>query len=347
MNVLKKLSWNKSRALLGLIIFLSHYCLLGEAATLSITGGGSTFAAPLYSKWAANYRQVDESVEINYQPTGSAAGVRQFVAETTFFGASDDPMKESEIMQAKWPILQIPTVIGAVVITYNLPNVSVSLKMDGELIGAIFSGQVIKWNDARIQKLNPKVTLPDLPIVVAYRSDGSGTTAVFSEYLSLKTKDWKNKFGQGKSIKFAVGLGGKGNDGVLGLVRQNPGAIGYMEMTFAMANKLTMASIKNNNGIFVEPSVKALTAAASDITKIKDMRVSLLGSLDKGSYPISSFTYILLRQKMQKESGQKLIGFLNWALNQGQTTATELHYGALPKIFREAALKSLSTVKFE
>lgn len=303
------------------------------AAPTLINGAGSTFAAPLYAKWVAEYKQIDSSVEINYQAIGSGGGIRQFLAGTIDFGATDDPMNDKEIKEAKSPMLHVPTAIGGVAITYNIPGVPKGLKLTGELLAEIYLGTITKWDDAKIKALNPEAKLPSQFIVVASRADGSGTTAVFTEYLSGASKDWKDKVGKGKAIKFPTGLGGKGNEGITGLVRQNPGAIGYVELTYAMVNNLALASIKNPAGEFVEPSLASLTAAAGSVKTVPaDLRLSLLNAPGKTAYPISAFTYLLVSQKMDANKGPKMIGFLKWALDKGQTVAATIHYAPLPDV---------------
>ena len=303
------------------------------AAPTLINGAGSTFAAPLYAKWVAEYKQIDPQVEINYQAIGSGGGIRQFIAGTVDFGATDDPMKKDEIEQVKGGVYHLPTAIGGIAITYNVPGVTKTLKLTAEVIADIYLSKITKWDDAKIKALNPGITLPPQFIVVAYRADGSGTTAVFTEYLSGASAEWLGKAGKGKSIKFPTGLGGKGNEGVTGLVRQNPGAIGYVELTYAKVNNLTMAAIKNPAGQFVEPSLDSLTAAAASVKNVPaDLRLSLLNAPGKTAYPISVFTYLLVSQKMDNNKGPKLVGFLNWALDKGQTVASTINYAPLPEV---------------
>lgn len=325
---------------------LAMISLGAVAAPTLINGAGSTFAAPLYSKWIAEYRSIDKSVEINYQSIGSGGGVRQFIAGTTDFGASDDPMKDDEIKQLKSPMVHIPTALGAVVITYNIPGVTQSLKLTAEVLAEIFLGKITKWDDAKIKALNPGVTLPSQMIVVAFRADGSGTTAVFTEYLAAKSPEWLAKVGKGKSVKFPTGLGGKGNEGVTGLVRQNPGAIGYIEMTYARVNNLPMASVKNKSGQFVLPSLDSVTSAASSFKAIPaDLRMSVLDATGKDAYPISSYTYMLVSKKMDATKGPAFLSFLKWALDKGQDLAQTLSYAPLPKAVQEKAKQALASIK--
>lgn len=318
-----------------------------QAAPTLINGAGSTFAAPLYSKWIVEYRSKDPSVEINYQSIGSGGGIRQFIAGTTDFGATDDPMKDNEIKQARNGAIHLPTAIGAVAITYNLKGVN-GLRLSPEVIADIYSGKVTKWNDERIKKLNPKENLPNQFIVVCHRADGSGTTAVFTEYLSQVTPDWKSKIGHGKSVKFPTGLGGKGSEGVTGLVKQNPGAIGYVEMTFARVNKLPMAAIRNKSNQFVEPTLESVSAAMKSLKSISaDLRLKFLNAPGKEAYPIAAPTYIVVPQEMPAEKGEKIVNFLKWALTDGQKLATELEYGALPAGVAQKALSRLAGIRLK
>jgi phosphate transport system substrate-binding protein len=304
-----------------------------HAETISINGAGATFPAPLYTKWFSEYRHADPSVEINYQPIGSGGGIRQLTDKTVDFGASDAPMTDEQLSKASPSVIHIPTVLGAVVITYNLPELKKPLQLSGDVVADLFLGKITKWNDARIVKLNPGVTLPATDVLVAHRSDGSGTTAVFSDYLSKVSPEWKQKVGTGPALNWPTGLGGKGNDGVTNTVKQTPGAIGYIELTFAETNKLPYASIKNKAGKFVVPSPATVSNAAAGALKEmpKDFRVSITDSAGKDAYPISAFTYLLVYQKMDAKKGPKLVKFLNWALKGGQKDAEPLHYAPLPK----------------
>jgi phosphate transport system substrate-binding protein len=330
---------------LALVIVIS-IVQLAQAAPIQITGAGSTFAGPLYAKWIAEFHSQDASVEINYQAIGSGGGVRQFIAGTTDFGGTDDPMKDDEIKQVSGTVLHIPTAIGAVALTYNLPSVGKPLKFTGDILADIYLGKITKWDDKKIKALNPGVSIPNQPIVVAFRADGSGTTAVFTDFLSQESREWKASVGNGKSVKFPVGLGGKGNDGVTGLVRQNPGSIGYIEMTFAKINKLPMGLIKNPSGQFVEPSVDAVKAAAAGVKVTSDdLRLSILNAPGKLAYPISAFTWVIVHQEMSASKGPKLTAFLKWALDQGQSLAVNLHYGPLPEVIQKKALKAVDSMR--
>jgi phosphate transport system substrate-binding protein len=323
------------------------------AATTSgadLTGAGATFPAPLYSKWFDSYA-TKSGVKINYQSIGSGGGIRQLSEQTVDFGASDAPMSDAELAKAKGgQVLHIPTALGAVVIIYNLPQVPTGLKLTGEVVAAIYQGQITKWNDARIASLNPGVQLPSTDILVVHRSDGSGTTYVFSDYLAAVSPAWATKPGKGKELQWPVGLGAKGNEGVTGQVKQAPGAIGYAELAYATQNKLSMASIRNANGEFVAPSIESVTAAAAGAAAkmgpTTDYRVSIVNAPGAGVYPVSSFTWILAYSKQADPAkGKKLTDFLRWALNEGQGMEAALDYAPLPEAMRTALLTRIDSIK--
>jgi phosphate transport system substrate-binding protein len=331
------------------LYFLSTF--LGSVAfadQVLINGAGATFPYPIYSKWFAEFHNVDPSVDINYQSIGSGGGIRQLLDKTIDFGASDAPMTDEQLAKANPPILHIPTVMGAVVITYNLPAVKQPLKLTGELIADLFMGKIENWNDPALVKLNPELAeVKDTPVIVTHRSDGSGTTMVFSDYLSKVSPEWKLKVGAGNALKWPVGLGGKGNEGVTGLVKQAPGSIGYTELSYSSNNRLPVAQVKNKDGNFVMPSAKAVTAAANSFIKNmpKDFRISITDASGKDSYPLSSFTYILVYQTMDAKKGQKFISFLNWALGDGQKLAEPLTYAPLPKALVGQVKQKIKEVK--
>jgi phosphate transport system substrate-binding protein len=323
------------------------------AATTSgadLTGAGATFPAPLYSKWFDAYA-TKSGVKINYQSIGSGGGIRQLSEQTVDFGASDAPMSDAELAKAKGgPVLHIPTALGAVVIIYNLPQVQTGLKLTGDVVAAIYQGQITKWNDARIASLNPGVQLPSTDILVVHRSDGSGTTYVFSDYLAAVSPAWASKPGKGKELQWPVGLGAKGNEGVTGQVKQAPGAIGYAELAYATQNKLAMASIRNANGEFVAPSIESVTAAAAGaaakLGPATDYRVSIVNAQGASVYPISSFTWILAYSRQgDAAKGKKLTDFLRWALNEGQGMEAALDYAPLPDVMRTALLTRIDSIK--
>lgn len=304
-----------------------------HAAPALINGAGATFPYPLYSKWFSDYRKIDTEVEINYQSIGSGGGIRQLMDKTIDFGASDAPMTDEQLSKAGQPVLHIPTVLGAVAVTYNLPGVQTSLKFSTQALAGIYLGQIKNWSDPMIQKLNPQAVLPNTPIMVTHRSDGSGTTAVFADFLSKVSPEWKSRVGVGTSLRWPTGLGAKGNEGVTGLIKQSPGSIGYVELAYAETNRLPVASIENKMNQFVAPSATAITAAAaaSQNSIPEDMRVSITYADGKNSYPIAAFTYLLFYQKTAGMKGEKLKKFLAWAIADGQKEAQSLGYAPLPK----------------
>lgn len=299
-----------------------------------INGAGSSFAFPIYSKWSSEYQKTKTDVKINYQSVGSGAGVQQIINQTVDFAGSDAPMQDAELASAKTKIIHIPTAMGAVVLAYNLPAYKAELKLTPELIAKIFSGKITRWDDSELLKLNPNLAqavAASPGILSVYRSDGSGTTSIFTEYLSVVDKEWKEKIGQGKTVNWPVGLAAKGNEGVTGNIRQNEGAIGYVEMTFALSNGLKMAIVKNQKGFFVNPSVEAVTASAENVKIPNDMRMSIINSANKKAYPISSFTYMLVPQVLTGQKGKDLLDFISWSVTTGQGFTTQLHYASLPK----------------
>ncbi len=313
---------------------ISNQYLVAQASgdTIDLQGAGATFPYPLYSKWIAEFQKVDPRVHINYQSIGSGGGIRQIVEHTVDFGASDAAMSDEELAKAPGTLLHIPMTLGAVVITYNVPGIG-SLKISPEVAAGIFLGEINRWNDPRLASLNAGVKLPDKPITIIYRSDGSGTTAIFTEYLSKISPAWKAKVGTGKSVKFPVGLGAKGNEGVAGQVKSSPGSIGYVELAYAKQTGLTFASIKNRAGAFVEPSLDGITAAAASVANAMpdDLRVSVVDAPGKTAYPIAAFTYILVYQdQADKVKGKALEQFLLWAIHEGQAFGPALFYAPLP-----------------
>jgi phosphate transport system substrate-binding protein len=304
------------------------------AAAQQLTGAGATFPNPIYTKWFSAYNQ-KTGVQINYQSIGSGGGIRQYTEGTVDFGATDGPMNEEQMSAVQGKVLHVPTVLGAVVLTYNLPSVgSAKLKFDGPTIAAIFLGSVKKWNDKRIAATNPGVTLPNADVIVAHRSDGSGTSYIFTDYLSKVSPEWKDKVGSATSVNWPAGLGGKGNEGVTQLVKQTEGSVGYVELIYAVANNLAYAEVKNAGGKFVEPSLASVTAAAASAKweKNTDFRVSITNAAGADAYPISSFTWLLVRPDMKDAAKAKALkGFLDWMLTpDAQKMASELQYAPLP-----------------
>jgi phosphate transport system substrate-binding protein len=311
---------------------------------LALQGAGATFPYPLYSKWISEYNKKNPSVKIDYQSIGSGGGIKQITEKTVDFGASDAPMKDDQLAAAPG-ILHIPTVLGAVVVIYNLPEVKEPLKLDGPTLADIFLGNVKKWDDAKIKALNPGAALPSTDIASVHRSEGSGTTAIFVDYLSKVSPEWKEKVGSGTSVNWPGGIGGKGNEGVSGAVKQQPGAIGYVELIYAKQNSLTYASVKNAAGEFVAPSLESVTAAGAGVAKTipDDLRVSITNAEGAGAYPIAGFTYFLVYKDQADEAkGKALADFIWWALNDGEGMAKDLVYSPLPP---EVLAKAQAKVK--
>jgi phosphate transport system substrate-binding protein len=304
------------------------------AAAQSLTGAGATFPNPIYTKWFDAYSK-KTGIRINYQSIGSGGGIRQFTEGTVDFGATDGPMNESQIQAVNGNVVHIPTVLGAVVVTYNLPSLGeTKLKFDGNLLVDIFMGRITKWNDAKIAALNPGVKLPDIDLIVVHRSDGSGTTYVFTDYLNKFSREWKDKVGYATSVNWPVGLGGKGNEGVTQQVKQVEGALGYVELIYALSNKLPYAQVKNAAGNFSTPSLESVTAAAAEVKlpKDTDFRVSVTNAPGADAYPIASFTWLLVKKDNKDAAKAKLIkDFLTWMITpDAQKMAAELHYAPLP-----------------
>jgi phosphate transport system substrate-binding protein len=306
--------------------------------TVTINGAGATFPYPLISKWSSEYNKIKPEVQINYQSVGSGAGIKQITAKTVDFGASDAPLSEQEYKNVSG-ILQIPESIGAVVVAYNLPGIQNGVKMSGDVIADIFLGKITKWNDPRIVSLNPGIQFPAKDIIVAHRSDGSGTTFVFTDYLSAVSPDWKSKVGKGKSVNWPVGLGGKGNEGVAGLLSQNPYSIGYIELAYARLNNISYAYIKNKAGKFIEPTLEATAnAAAGAVPNLPAggdaswSSVSIVNAQGDNSYPIGSFTYLLVyKDQTDRTKGKTLAEFLWWVVHDGQQYSSGLLYVPLPE----------------
>jgi phosphate transport system substrate-binding protein len=300
---------------------------------IQINGAGATFPYPIYSKWFSEYNALRPNVRINYQSIGSGGGIQQMVNQTVFFGATDGPMTDEQLKGAPGAILHVPTVLGAVVPVYNLPGVSGELKFTGPVLADIFRGKITKWNDPAIAKLNPGAKLPATDVTVVHRSDGSGTTYILVDYLSKVSPDFKSQVGVGTSVKWPVGVGGKGNEGVSGLVTQTPGSIGYVELIYALQNKINFASVQNAAGEFVKASVDAVTkaAAAAAPNMPADFRLSITNAGGQGAYPISSFTWLLLYEDPKDKAAAKaMVDFMRWALTDGQKYASELGYASLP-----------------
>jgi phosphate transport system substrate-binding protein len=317
----------------------------------TINAAGATFPAPIYQRWFAEYNKMHSDVQINYQPIGSGAGIRQLIAGTVDFGASDMPMNDQQtkdLTDAKKPkALHFPTVMGAVVLSYNIPGVTGALKLTPEAIAGMYLGKITKWSDAAIKSANPGVNLPDKEIVIVHRADASGTSFVFTDYLSKISPEWKMKVGADASVSWPTGLGGKGNDGVAGLVKQTPNSIGYVELIYAAQNKMPFADVKNAAGKFVTPSFDSVTAAAANSKEMPDdFKVSINNAPGAGSYPISTFTWMLIPAEIS-DGGKKaaIVGFLKWMVTDGQKDAQGLSYAPLPKGVVAKEQKQIALIK--
>src|SRR5437870_6364538 len=332
-----------SRKILAIVL------LTGVSATASaqmmINGAGATFPYPIYSKWFDEYAKVDPSVRFNYQSIGSGGGQKQILAQTVDFGASDGPMSDDNLAKAPGKLLHIPTVAGADVVAYNLPG-SPALKLDADTIAGILLGKINKWNDPKITALNPGVTLPDQEIVVVHRSDGSGTTYIWTDYLSKISPEWKSKVGTNTSVNWPTGIGGKGNEGVAGQIKQTPGALGYVELIYAVQNKMPYAEVKNAAGEFVKPNIQSVTAALATADIPEDFRCSITNAPGKDAYPICGATWLLVyEQQKDATKGKKLVEFLKWAVKDGEKMARDLQYAPLPENLQERVLKRIHAIK--
>jgi phosphate transport system substrate-binding protein len=334
---------------------VSAALIAGAGATLAaqniqINGAGATFPAPIYTKWFAEYNKMHPKVRINYQALGSGAGIRQITERTVFFGATDGPMTPEQLQAAQGKILHLPTVLGAVVPVYNVPGVSQELKFSGPVLANVYLGKITKWNDAAIAALNPGVTLPDTDIVVAHRSDGSGTTYIWVDYLSKVSPEFKKTVGVGTAVKWPVGVAAAKNDGVAAIVKQTPGALGYVELIYALQTKSAYGMVQNMNGKVVKASMDSLTAAAAAAAKQMpaDYRVSITNAPGDGVYPISSFTWMLFYQDPKdKAQAAAMVEFMKWALNDGQKFAGEMGYAPLPRNVVDMEMKTLATIKVQ
>ena len=317
-----------------------------NASAQKLTGAGATFPYPIYSKWFSEYSAAHPGVEINYQSIGSGGGIRQITAGLVDFGASDGPMTDEQLAASKQKLIHIPTVLGAVVPIFNVTGVS-DLKFSPDVLGDIFLGKITSWNDPRIEKDNPGVKLPNETINVIHRSDGSGTTYIFSDYLTKVDKDWANGPGKGTALNWPKGLGGKGNEGVAGLVRQLPGSIGYVELIYAMQNKISFGAVKNAAGNWVKGSIEGVTEAAASVKQIPaDYRVSITNAPGAQAYPISSFTWLLVPVKSADPAkGKVLKDFLNWMITAGENEVSSLYYAPLPKGVADKVLKSVYSLQ--
>ena len=339
---------NRARTYFTITLIVGALGATVAAQKVQITGAGATFPFPIYSKWFSEYNKKNPNVEINYQSLGSGAGIRQLSSQTVFFGATDGPMTDDQLQSAPGRILHFPTVLGGVVPVYNIPGVNTELKFTGPVLANIFLGAITKWNDPQIAKLNPGVNLPATDITVVHRAESSGTTYIFVDYLGKISPEWKKKVGVATSVNWPVGVGGKGNEGVSGLVTQTPGAIGYVELIYAIQSKISYGSVQNMSGKFVKASTDTVTAAAAAAAKQMpaDFRVSITNAPGDDAYPISSFTWLLFYES-PKDKGQAkvMVDFLKWALTEGQKFAPELGYAPLPKDVVDLEMKAIPKIK--
>jgi phosphate transport system substrate-binding protein len=333
---------------IGFAAAASLLAAAASAETVQIDGAGATFPYPIYSKWFSEYNKLHPEVQINYQSIGSGGGIRQLASQTVFFGASDGPMTDEQIKGAPGPILHFPTVLGAVVPVYNIPGVSAELKFSGPTLADIYLGKITKWNDKAVAAENPGVKLPASDIAVVHRSDGSGTTYIFVDYLSKVSAEWKTKVGVATSVNWPVGVGGKGNEGVSGLVTQTPNAIGYVELIYALQNKIAFGSVKSHDGEWVKASLQSVTAAAAAVEgkMPADFRVSITDGTGKGVYPLSSFTWLLFYESPSDKAKAKImVDFTKWALGDGQKYCADLGYAPLPASVVKLEIVALAKIK--
>jgi phosphate transport system substrate-binding protein len=320
--------------------------VLPATAQTKLNAAGATFPNPIYQKWFSDFHQEHSDVEINYQSIGSGGGIAQLKAGTVDFGASDMPLNDQMVKTIPTPFVQLPTVLGSIVPAYNLPEVKTELKFTPEMLAGIYLGEITNWNDKTIAKANPGVSLPNRDIVVVHRSDGSGTTFVFTDYLSKISSEWKSRVGSNTSVHWPLGLGGKGNEGVAGMIRQTPGAIGYVELIYALQNKIPYGPVQNAAGSFIKASLESTTAAAAAAKMgATDFRVSITNAPGKDAYPISTFTYLLIptNWKDQKKKNA-VVEFLNWMLDKGQSMTTSLDYAVLPDSLKQKERAVIATI---
>jgi phosphate transport system substrate-binding protein len=327
-------------------VFALLLLVLPLAAQTKLNGAGATFPNPIYSKWFNEYHNQHPDIEINYQSIGSGGGIRQVTAGTVDFGATDGPMTDEQLASAKFKIIHLPTVLGSVVPAYNIPGFKGELKFTPDVIAGIYLGKIASWNDPAIAKANPGISLPNQAIIVVHRSDGSGTTYIFTDYLSKVSGEWRDSVGKGTSVRWPTGLGAKGNEGVAGMVRQMDGAFGYVELIYALQNNISFGSVKNASGNFVKASLESTTAAAASMKALPaDFRVSITNPPGKDAYPISSFTWLLIPADWKDKAKEKIIvDFLNWMLDQGQTMTADLNYAPLPDAVKQKEREAIKTI---
>ena len=332
------------KLVLGVLCALLALPVFGQT---TLNGAGATFPNPMYSKWFSEYSKAHSDVQINYQPIGSGGGIRQVTAGTVDFGASDMPMTDKQLSDSKTKILNIPTVLGAVVPAYNIPGVSGEVKFTPDALAGIFLGKISRWNDKAITSANPDITFPDKEIIVVHRSDGSGTSFIWTDYLSKVSPEWKSQVGSDTSVKWPIGMGGKGNEGVSGMVHQLAGSIGYVELIYAVQNKIPYGVVRNSSGNFVKASLESVTAAAASAPKMPpDFRVSITNAPGKEAYPISSFTWLLIpAQSRDANKGKILHDFLSWMASDGQQMTAALTYAPLPENVAAKVKDAIKQVK--
>ncbi len=334
----------RRKSLIGLVLAL----VTGSAfAATNLNGAGATFPNPIYQKWFSSYHSAHPDIQINYQSIGSGGGIKQLQAQTVDFGASDGPMTDEQLAATPFKVFHIPTVLGAVVPTYNIPGVSAELKFTPDVLADIYLGNIKKWSDPQLAKANPGTKFPDEDIVVVHRSDGSGTTYIFTDYLSKVSSAWKDKVGKSTSVNWPVGLGGKGNEGVAGMVKQTEGSIGYVELIYALQNKMPFGSVQNAAGHFVKASLESTTAAAASVKEMPDdFRVSITNAPGKDAYPICSFTWLLVPVEWNDATKLKaFVDFLNWMVDQGQSLTSSLDYAPLPKNVAQKVKARIKEIK--
>jgi len=337
---------------LAVAVAIMAMSLTATYAQTKINGAGATFPYPLISKWSNEYHNIKPDIEINYQSIGSGGGIKQVIAGTVDWGASDAPLTDEQMRladSAHGPLIHIPETLGAVVIAYNIPGVTGTLKFDGQTIANIYLGKITTWNDESIKKLNPNVDLPNTQIVVVHRADGSGTTYIFSDYLSKVSPEWKDKVGKSTSLNWPVGIGGKGNEGVSGQVSRTPGAIGYVELIYALQNNISFADLENAAGVYVHPSIDGVTEALANAAKTlpEDLRFSITNAAGKDSYPISSATWLLVyKNQTDPVKGKAVVEFMKWAVTEGQQFSAALDYAPLPKNIQKLDVEKLMMVQY-
>lgn len=332
---------SRSFVLAGVLMLISSVQVHADKI---INGGGATLPYPIYSKWCDEYHKVNPAVRINYQPIGSGGGIRQFTDKTLDFGATDSPMTEKEMAQVQGSFMLVPTVLGGVVPAFNVEGVT-ELNLTGDVLASIFLGEITSWDDRAIKALNPNAKLPKKPITTVHRSDGSGTTYCFTDYLSTVSPEWKRVVGKGQSVNWPSGIGSKGNEGVSGMIRTNPNSIGYIELIFAKQNRISYAAVKNKAGQFVKADVDSVKAAAAAVKMPADFRVSIVDAPGEKSYPIATYSWLLINEQNDGETGPAIKGFVEWILAKGQALAPQLDYAPIPADLIPVVQKSVSLIR--